>query len=292
MKSLSRQKKAFWLFVAPSGILFTVFFLVPLVLNVVLSFTDYDGWKHISFVGMENYGKVLQDAAFYSAMGKTLIYTLVNLPFKVGIPLLLAVALTSERVRLKTLTRTAIYIPVLLSSLVVGITINWMFSQEYGLINFIIQQLGGAPVEWGSHLGLATFVISVAGCWASTGFFMLIYIAALNNIPKEIYESGLIDGANAVQRFFKITIPMLAPATFLVVLLSTVNLLKEYTLVQGITQGGPGTATTFIVQYIFDKGFSQNMYGYATAISFIVMIVFALIAYAQFRVNEGGEVDK
>ena len=118
---------------------------------------------------------------------------------------------------------------------------------------------------------------------------MIIYVGGINNISPDLYEAASIDGANSFQSFLRITVPMLSPTTFLVVLLSTVNLLKEYALVQGITQGGPGLSTTDIIQYIFDKGFNQMEYGYASAISTVVMIVFALIAYAQFKVNNGGE---
>lgn len=116
-----------------------------------------------------------------------------------------------------------------------------------------------------------------------------LYIGGINSISNDLYEAATIDGASGVQAFFRITVPMLAPTTFMVVLLSTVNLLKEYALVQGITQGGPGLSTTFIIQYIFDKGFNQMQYGYASAISTVVMIIFALIAFAQFKVNNGGE---
>ena len=164
-----------------------------------------------------------------------------------------------------------------------------MFSQEYGLINFIIQSFGGPPLEWSLNSGLATFVIGFASVWASIGFNMIIYVGGINNISPDLYEAASIDGANSFQSFLRITVPMLSPTTFLVVLLSTVNLLKEYALVQGITQGGPGLSTTYIIQYIFDKGFNQMEYGYASAISTVVMIVFALIAYAQFKVNNGGE---
>ena len=222
-------------------------------------------------------------------MGRTRVYTICCLPFRVIIPLLIAVLVTSPRVRLKSLSRTMIYIPVLMSALVVGITINWMFSQEYGLINFIIQSFGGTPLEWSLNSGLATFVIGFASVWASIGFNMIIYVGGINNISPDLYEAASIDGANSFQSFLRITVPMLSPTTFLVVLLSTVNLLKEYALVQGITQGGPGLSTTYIIQYIFDKGFNQMEYGYASAISTVVMIVFALIAYAQFKVNNGGE---
>jgi alpha-1,4-digalacturonate transport system permease protein len=243
----------------------------------------------MDFVGIKNYITLFKDSKFYASMGRTLVYTICCLPFRVIIPLLIAVLVTSPRVRLKSLSRTMIYIPVLMSALVVGITINWMFSQEYGLINFIIQSFGGTPLEWSLNSGLATFVIGFASVWASIGFNMIIYVGGINNISPDLYEAASIDGANSFQSFLRITVPMLSPTTFLVVLLSTVNLLKEYALVQGITQGGPGLSTTYIIQYIFDKGFNQMEYGYASAISTVVMIVFALIAYAQFKVNNGGE---
>ena len=284
-KSSLRHTGAFWAFVAPCCILFGIFFLLPLVLSIAFSFTNYDGWKVMDFVGIKNYITLFKDSKFYASMGRTLVYTICCLPFRVIIPLLIAVLVTSPRVRLKSLSRTMIYIPVLMSALVVGITINWMFSQEYGLINFIIQSFGGTPLEWSLNSGLATF----ASVWASIGFNMIIYVGGINNISPDLYEAASIDGANSFQSFLRITVPMLSPTTFLVVLLSTVNLLKEYALVQGITQGGPGLSTTYIIQYIFDKGFNQMEYGYASAISTVVMIVFALIAYAQFKVNNGGE---
>ena len=288
-KSSLRHTGAFWAFVAPCCILFGIFFLLPLVLSIAFSFTNYDGWKVMDFVGIKNYITLFKDSKFYASMGRTLVYTICCLPFRVIIPLLIAVLVTSPRVRLKSLSRTMIYIPVLMSALVVGITINWMFSQEYGLINFIIQSFGGPPLEWSLNYGLATFVIGFASVCASIGFNMIIYVGGINNISPDLYEAASIDGANSFQSFLRITVPMLSPTTFLVVLLSTVNLLKEYALVQGITQGGPGLSTTYIIQYIFAKGFNQMEYGYPSAISTVVMIVFALLAYAQFKVNNGGE---
>lgn len=283
-------KRSFWMFILPSGLLFGIFFLLPLILNMLMSLTNFDGWKTMDFIGLENYQRALKDRDFYLSLRRTFTYTLVNLPFKVGIPLVLATLLTSERVRFKTLTRTAIYIPVLLSPLVAGITINWIFSQEYGVINFVIQQLGGNPIAWASSRWLATFVISVANNWMTAGFYMIIYIGAIHNIPKEIYEAAAIDGVNAWQKFIKIQVPLVAPTTFLVTLLSTINLLKEFALVEGVTQGGPGTSTTFIIQYIMNQGFNQFNYGYAAAVSALVMIIFAIVAYIQFRFTRGGEI--
>lgn len=287
-KQAFSHTRAFWMFVAPAFILFTVFFLVPLVLSIGLSFTNFDGWKKMDFIGLKNYVKILNDAEFYKTMIRTFIYTLVNLPFKVIIPLLVAVLVTSKLLKGTTLIRTVVYIPVLLSALVVGITINWMFGQEYGLINFLIQNVGGTPLEWALNSKLATFVISFASNWSSIGYFMILFIGGINNIPRELFEAANVDGASKVQVFFKIMLPMLSPTIFIVLLLSTVNLLKEYALIQGISLGGPGTSTTYIIQYMFDQGFNQSRYGYASAVGIIVSVVFIIITIIQFKFTKGG----
>ncbi len=285
-----KHTKAFWLFVTPSLALFTIFFLVPFVLSIFFSFTDYDGWKTMNFVGLNNYKAVLKDSYFWDAIGRTLVYTVFSLPFRVFLPLIIAVFACSRKVAMKGFIRTLIYIPVLLSSLVVGVTINWMFSTEYGLVNYIIQSLGFQPLDWALNSKLATFVISFASNWSSLGFNMILYIGGIKSISGEMYEAAEIDGSSPLQTFLRITLPLLAPTTFLVFFLSSINLLKEYAVVQGITQGGPGVRTVFIIQYIITSGFSQMQYGYGSAISFIIAIFFAIIAFLQFKLsNKGGE---
>ena len=192
-KSSLKHTGAFWAFCAPCCILFGVFFLVPLVLSIAFSFTNYDGWKTIDFVGLTNYITLFKDSKFYLSLGRTLLYTVCTLPFRVIIPLLVAVLLCSNRVAAKSLTRTMVYIPVLMSALVVGITINWMFSQEYGLVNFIIRSLGGTALEWSLNPRLATFVIAFASVWASIGFNMILYIGGINSISNDLYEAATID---------------------------------------------------------------------------------------------------
>ena len=281
---------AFWMFVLPSLLLFTFFFMIPLFLSIWFSFTNYDGWKTMDFVGLKNYITALTNADFYKTLGRTLLYTICNLPFKVAIPLLLATLVTSKSLKCTTLVRTLCYIPVLFSALVAGITINWMFGQEYGLINFLLQGIGIQPLQWSLNPTLATIVISVASNWVSAGYYMLMYIGGIKNISPDLYEAASVDGASKVQAFFGITVPLLMPTTFIVLLLTTVSSLKEYALVQGISLGGPGTSTTYIVQYIYDQGFNQYKYGYASALGILVSLVFIVIAVVQFKATKGGEI--
>ncbi len=281
---------AFWMFVLPSLLLFTFFFMIPLFLSIWFSFTNYDGWKTMDFVGLKNYITALTNADFYKTLGRTLLYTICNLPFRVAIPLLLATLVTSKSLKCTTLVRTLVYIPVLFSALVAGITINWMFGQEYGLINFLLQGIGIQPLQWSLNPTLATIVISVASNWVSAGYYMLMYIGGIKNISPDLYEAASVDGASKVQAFFGITVPLLMPTTFIVLLLTTVSSLKEYALVQGISLGGPGTSTTYIVQYIYDQGFNQYKYGYASALGILVSLVFIIIAVVQFKATKGGEI--
>lgn len=282
------HSKAFWMFVLPSLLLFSVFFLVPLGLSIWFSFTNYDGWKTMDFIGIKNYADILTSSDFYKTVSRTIIYTVCNLPFKIAIPLLLAALVTSSKLKGTTVVRTLIYIPVLFSALVAGITINWMFGQEYGLINFLLQKIGIEPLQWSLNPVLATVVISVASNWISAGYYMLMYVGGINNISKELYEAASVDGATKVQAFFRLTLPLLMPTTFIVLLLSTVNLLKEYALIQGISLGGPGSSTTYIVQYIFDQGFNQYRYGYASAAGIVISLLFIVIAMIQFKATKGG----
>lgn len=287
-KQAFSHTRAFWLFVLPALLLFTIFFIVPLLLSIYFSLTNYDGWKTMDFIGFRNYIKLFQDIEFYNALKRTGIFTLVNLPFKVGIPLLIASLATSRYLKAQTLVRTLVYIPVLLSALVVGVTISWIFGEEYGLVNYLITLCGGTPLQWSMNPVLATFVISFASNWATAGFYMIIFIGGINNISKELYEAANVDGANTLQLFFRITLPLLSPTIFIVLLLATVNLLKEYTIIQGITTGGPGTSTTYIIQYIFNQGFTQWRYGYASAIGIVVGIIFVIIAAIEFKISNGG----
>mgnify|MGYP002513184790 CR=1 FL=1 len=291
-KSSLRHTGAFWAFVAPCCILFGIFFLLPLVLSIAFSFTNYDGWKVMDFVGIKNYITLFKDSKFYASMGRTLVYTICCLPFRVIIPLLIAVLVTSPRVRLKSLSRTMIYIPVLMSALVVGITINWMFSQEYGLINFIIHSFGGTPLEWSLNSGLATFVIGFASVWASIGFNMIIYVGGINNISPDLYEAASIDGANSFQVFWRIKWPSIMPTTLYVAVITTINSFQCFALIQLLTSGGPNYSTSTVMYLLYEIAFKTTKeFGYADAMGVILAIVIALFSALQFKVMNGGTTD-
>ena len=278
--------RAFWMFVLPALLLFSVFFILPLILSIGFSFTDYDGWKTMNFTGLQNYTKLLSSGEVYKTLGRTFGYALFSLPFKVIVPLLIAVLATTKYCKGITVVRTISYLPVLISALVVGITINWMFGQEYGLINFIIQSLGGEPLQWALNPMLATFVVSFASNWASTGFYMIMFIGGINNISRELYEASSLDGANTWQRFRYITWPQLQPTTFFVTIILTINCFKVYDIVYmlaGGNTGGLNESAIVLVYHIYEEAFRNWNLGYASAVSMVLFLIVLAITLVQFR---------
>jgi alpha-1,4-digalacturonate transport system permease protein len=160
---------------------------------------------------------------------------------------------------------------------------RWLFGENFGFVNFAVSALGGGPMAWETDGTLALIVILVAGTWASTAFNMLLFIAALRNIPRSYLEAAEIDGANAWQRFFKITLPLLGPTSFMVVLLTTIGSMKEFALIQALNNGGPGTTNMLVVQYIYQTGFERAHIGYASAVSMVLMVMLVIIAVVQLR---------
>ena len=281
--------RAFWVFVMPALLLFSVFFILPLILSIGFSFTDYDGWKTMNFTGLQNYTKLLSSGEFYKTLGRTFGYALFSLPFKVIVPLLIAVLATTKYCKGITVVRTISYLPVLISALVVGITINWMFGQEYGLINFIIQSLGGEPLQWALNPMLATFVVSFASNWASTGFYMIMFIGGINNISKELYEASSVDGAKGYQTFFKITLPMIKDTIVITTLLRSIWTFNAVDLINTLTGGGPNNATMTMPLYIMQKFKLEYNYGYASALAAIASCIMMVVAFTYIKIGKLGK---
>ena len=290
-KSSLKHTGAFWAFCAPCCILFGVFFLVPLVLSIAFSFTNYDGWKTIDFVGLTNYITLFKDSKFYLSLGRTLLYTVCTLPFRVIIPLLVAVLLCSKRVAAKSLTRTMVYIPVLMSALVVGITINWMFSQEYGLVNFIIRSLGGTALEWSLNPRLATFVIAFASVWASIGFNMILYIGGINSISNDLYEAATIDGASEWKIFSNIMLPLGSNVTITLTIFSFMWRWNDYILpLLVLSDQKKYTIQIAIKNFIGNTGVDWSSILAASVLSILPIVILFMILqkYIVGGVSAGG----
>lgn len=285
-----RNKKWAFLFILVNLVLFIIFFAWPALLGVYYSLTDYNG--HVaSFVGFDNYIQLFQDDRFYKAMSRTFLYTAIGVPLLYISSLFVSVLLTSKYTRGKNIAKVIFFFPWLVSPIVVGVLWRWLFGESFGFINYVIQLLGGNAIAWSSDGNYAFVVLLFATVWAGTAFNMLIFMGAILNIPKSLYEAAEVDGGSGWQKFWHITLPSLKPASFLVILLSIFNLMKEFPMVQALTNGGPGTDTTFIVQYIYETGFDQMKIGYASAASMVLFIILLIISLLQFKFAKGGRVD-
>ncbi|MFC4070464.1 carbohydrate ABC transporter permease [Actinoplanes subglobosus] len=262
-------------------LLFLTFFVWPAIIGLAYSFTSYTGVGDAPWVGLENYQELIGDADFYAALLRTLIYTGCVVPLMFVMSLGIAYLLTSPYAKGKTIARVVFFLPWLISPIIAGVIWRWLFGENFGLVNFVITELGGDPVSWQSNGDLSLMIVVIVATWAGTAFNMLLFIAALKNVPVSYYEAADLDGANAWQKFRSITLPAIAPTSFIVVLLSTLHAMKEYTYFVAVNDGGPGTENNLIVQYIYETGFKRAQIGYASAASFVLLLILVMVAVLQ-----------
>ncbi|WP_129667226.1 carbohydrate ABC transporter permease [Phytoactinopolyspora endophytica] len=285
-RRISRYRLAPFIFTVATAVLFGLFFLWPGVLGLSYSLTDYRGWGEPEFVGMSNYTDLFGDSEFYQSLGRTLLYAAFAVPVGYCLALAMAVALTTKRARGKTPARIIFFVPWLVSPIVAGVIWRWMFGESFGFVNYIIRLLGGDSVQWASNADLSLFVAVLASAWGGAAFNMLLFIAAISNVPQSYYEAAELDGANGRQRFWYITLPSIAPTSVLVILLSSLTAMKEFAMIQALNGGGPGTQNRLIVQYIYETGFERSLVGYASAASMVLLVILMVIAIIQLRISK------
>ncbi len=269
--------------------LFALFFVWPAVIGLAYSFTSYTGVGTVPYVGLENYQELLSDDGFYAALLRTVLFTVTVVPLTFFASLSAAVLLVSPYTKGKTVARVIFFVPWLISPIIAGVIWRWLFGENFGLVNYIITSIGGSAVPWQSNANLSLMVVVIAAAWGGTAFNMLLFIAAIKNVPTAYYEAASLDGAGSWDKFRRITWPAIAPTSFIVILLSTLHSMKEYALIQAINAGGPGSANYLIVQYIYTKGFRQAQIGYASAASFVLMLILMIIAIVQLVLNRRKE---
>lgn len=286
------MKTRFWVpyaFLLPNILIFGIFVILPAIFGVYYSLTEWNGIADPVFIGLENFRQILNDPNFWSMLTRTLIYVVVVVPFIVVAALGLAWLLTRE-IKFTSFFRTIFYIPVMISFIVAGLMWNWILQKDTGLINYLLSLLSIQPVDWLLDPILANISVIIVTVWARVGFFMVIFIAGLQNISPTLYEAADIDGASGRAKFFKITLPMLKPITLLVIILSFIEFFKTFALVVSLTGGGPIDATKYYVQYTYDVGFNLGEFGVGSALSVILFVIMAIITLIQWKVSNGGRV--
>ncbi|MFI6461676.1 carbohydrate ABC transporter permease [Streptomyces sp. NPDC050528] len=271
--------------IAANVVLFALFFVWPAVIGLVYSFTNYTGVGAFQFIGLDNYQNLFGDSTFYDALFRTLLYTVLVVPLNFVLSLFIANLVVSKQAKGASVARVVFFIPWLISPIVVGVLWRWLFGENFGLINYVIEKLGGHAIAWQSNADLSLGVVVMAGAWWGTAFSMLLFIAAIKNVPVSYYEAASLDGAGPWRQFRSITLPSIAPTSFIVILLNTINAMKEYPLFVSLNNGGPGTSNNLLVQYIYQTGFNRGQIGYASAASFVLMLILMAVAIIQLIVN-------
>lgn len=277
-----------YLFVLPNVLIFLIFVVFPAVYGLLLSFTRWDVISDPIFVGVNNYISIFSSVSFWETTRRTLVYVFTVVPLTFVVSLGLALLLDSN-IRLRTLMRAFFYIPAMLSAVVIGVSWRWIFGDNFGIINFLLERFGGTPIGWLTTPDSAMLVVILASVWARAGYYMVIFLAGLQGIPDVYYEAAKIDGASRLQQFWRITLPMLKPTSLVVVVLCSIEAFKVFDLIVTLTTGGPGKATTFLVQDIYRWAFQRGDLGYASAMSVVLLLILGLLTVLQFQVvGKGG----
>jgi raffinose/stachyose/melibiose transport system permease protein len=274
-----------YVWIAPALIVFCIFSVVPLLVGVWLSFVSWDGIGAIRPVGLQNYVDVLNDGRFWQSMVHNVIFALGTVVGKVGLGLLLAVLLNQPLFG-RAVFRTALFLPVVLSMVVVGLLWSWIYNWDFGLANSILTDLGLGALkqDWLGNPNLALGALMVVDIWKYFGFHMIIYLAGLQSIPSALYEAARIDGAGSRQLFLRITLPLLLPVTVINLVLATLSAFNVFDIVYVMTGGGPFMATNVAMMDIYQQAFQFGHFGYAASMSIVLFTVVSMISLIVLRV--------
>lgn len=277
-----------YIFIAPYYIFFLMFVLFPIAVSIGLSFTDFN-LKSISFIGFENYRTLISDSLFWISVKNTLIYVVFTVFFTMILGLFLAIALKSASIWGTKFFRGIIYMPYVTSMVAMSMVWLWLYDPTHGIVNVLIEKLGFSSQQWLYDEKLALGAIIVMGVWKGLGYYMTLFLAGLYNIPGYLYEAAEIDGANAVQCFWKITLPMLRPVTFFILITGVINAFNVFEQVNVMTGGGPMNDTTTIVHQIYIRAFTEYKMGYGAAEAVVLLIIVFVFTMLNFRYGNQGE---
>lgn len=275
-----------YLFLLPATLVLLVFFFYPLLEVFRLSFTKYNIVTDPTYIGFDNFKKAFNDPLFWKTFKNSLIYLVGVVPPLVFIPIILAI-LVNNSIRGISFFRAVFYLPVIISIVVIGIAWKWLYS-ENGPLNYLFTSLHLIPdkISWLSEPNIAIFSVMVVTVWRGLGYYMVIYLAGLQAIPKELYEAAEIDGANSLQKHFYITLPLLSSSIIFVSVVSAINALKVFVEIFVMTSGGPAYNSATLVQYMYEKAFQELNLGYASALGVVLFLFTFLFSLANIKVVE------
>lgn len=282
------EQRTGWLLAAPYAAFLLAFSVYPVLFALALVLMHWDLVTTPTFAGADNIRLLAVDTRFWQAVSNTFVFLAIHLPLQVLTALALALAL-NRPMRFRAFWRAAFFLPVVISGAVVAILWNALYATDVGLINAVLTRLGGPPVPWLTHPSLAMPAIAVMVTWKNVGFYIIIYLAGLQYIPRSCQEAISLDGASVWQRFRYLTLPLLLPQTILVVTLSTINGFQLFIEPYVMTGGGPLRRTFSVVLYMYTNAFSYQKMGYAATIGVALAIIIGSVVVIQRRVIGSAE---
>ncbi|MCZ7375213.1 carbohydrate ABC transporter permease [Micromonospora sp. WMMC250] len=283
---MSRNTVAGWSFILPNFVGFAVLTLLPVAVLFYVAFTNWNVFGVAEWTGTANFRRMWGDASFWTALRNTVYYTVFHIPLTLAASLGLALLL-NRKLRGVRFFRTVAFFPYITSIVAIAIVWNQLFSPEYGPINALLRAVGVDNTPgWTTSSTWSMPAVIIVGTWRYMGYYMLLFLAGLQTIPAQLYEAAETDGATPWQRFVHVTLPGLRHTTFFVTVLLTIESFKVFDLILVMTGGGPGQSTLVLSQYIYQKGFEENQFGYASAVSVVLFAICFSITVVQFMVNK------
>ena len=280
-------KYAPYLFLLPAAVVLIVFFFIPFFQTIVLSFLDYSNNIYTpSMCGIQNYVLLFHNPIFYKVLVNTFLYLILAVPILAVVPLFIAI-LINQKIKGITLYKILIYLPVIVSIVVAAIAFKWLYADQ-GILNYLVASLGFEKIGWLTDTKWALISVVLVTIWKGIGYYMIIYLAALMSVPKELYEACEIDGANFLTKHLTVTIPHIMPTIALVTTISAISAMKVFAEIYVMTKGGPLNSSKTIVYYIYEKAFENLDLGMASAMAVVLLIIvmaFSLVNIFCFEKN-------
>lgn len=285
---------AAYFFLAPALSAIFIFFFIPVISAFVISFTDFDiyalgDFSTVRFIGFNNYIKLFDDPLFYTALKNTFYFVIMAGPLSIAVSLGAALLLNSKLVKYKSIFSLSYFIPVVTTLVAVAIVWRFIYHPKFGIINYILSLIGIAPIDWLGEPSTAMPAIVLMSVWKNFGYNMIIFIAGLQNIPEDLYEAASIEGASGWQKFKSITLPMLAPTTIFISIITMIGYFQLFAEPYIMTQGGPLNSTLSIVQFMYQEGFRWWNMGYSASIAFVLFFIIMLGTIVQLKIQKSSE---
>ena len=277
-----------WALAAPALVVILVFFAVPVVMGLSLSLTDFDLYaladlSTLRFVGLDNYARLLQTPLFWQALGNTLYFVAIGVPVSIGLSLGAALLLNARVAKWQPFFRTALFAPVVTTVVAVAVIWRYLLHTRYGLVNQGLAALGLHPIDWlgDPHWSMPSIILFAA--WKNFGYNMIILLAALQAVPREIYESARVDGAGPMRQFTDLTFPLLTPTLVMVGIMTLAGYFQLFAEPYVMTQGGPLRSTVSVLYFMYEEGFRWWNLGYASAVAFMLFFIIFVVSAGLLR---------